>query len=189
MKNDPRGWYRLLRSPARDSARESVVMERELPDGSVERVRLVRWQVFERWRRRAAIAFVGLVIVSTFAVYLGDHARRAATAGLSAEAQRAIRRSCEDRVDVRITVAAGFDELRRFAIDSGEPDGGAARRRVVAGFLERTQPPSDRLLSEAAGATVKTTGEVQPETVFRVRDMAQKRCKAQAERFAQGVDG
>jgi hypothetical protein len=123
MKNDPRGWYRLLRSPARDSARESVVMERELPDGSVERVRLVRWQVFERWRRRAAIAFVGLVIVSTFAVYLGDHARRAATAGLSAEAQRAIRRSCEDRVDVRITVAAGFDELRRFAIDSGEPDG------------------------------------------------------------------
>jgi hypothetical protein len=100
MKNDPRGWYRLLRSPARDSARESVVMERELPDGSVERVRLVRWQVFERWRRRAAIAFVGLVIVSTFAVYLGDHARRAATAGLSAEAQRAIRRSCEDRVDV-----------------------------------------------------------------------------------------
>lgn len=160
--------------------REAFTFEYEHPDGRKETVRVVRAEVFRRWRRRATAAFVGLMVVSSAGIYLAENSRSSSDRNLRAEAHRAVTRSCQDRADVRITVAVGFDELRRLAITEPRT---AEERAQIAAFLERTQVPIDRLLSEAAGATVKTKGELRPDQIENVRDLATRRCRALGERF------
>lgn len=146
--------------------REAFIIEHELPDGTLERVPVVRAQVFRRWRRRATAAFVGLALVSGLGIYLATNAQSSA-----------ITRSCVDRADVRIAVAIGFDELRRLAIQ--EPKS-AQERAAVSAYIERTQGPIDRLLSDAAGAAFKTKGELTPGQIERVRSLAAGRCAGEA---------
>lgn len=160
--------------------REAFIIERELPEGGVEQIRVLRFEVFARWRRRATIAFVALMLVSAVAAYLAQHAGSSSATNLRLEARRAVVRSCNDRADVRIAVAVGFDELRRFALR--EPRS-KAEKEASAAFIERTQVPIDRLLTEAAGATVKTVGELRPEQIDTVRKLGEDRCTALGERF------
>lgn len=169
--------FKRLR-PLKDAEqdRQAFCIEYTHEDGTVENVKVVRWESFHRWRKRTGlrlgIAFVGLTIASVTAGLLANNA----SDNLAVQARTEVARSCADRAELRIAVAVGFDELRRTAI----ADQGAAAQTA---FLLRTQPPVDRLLSEAAGATIRA--EVTPRGIRgadlkEVRDLAETRCNRRA---------
>lgn len=146
-----------------------------------EKVRLLRAEVFARWRRRATIAFVGLAAAATLAGYLAYDAGEDSDRGIRQESARAITQSCRERLNLRITVAVAFDELRRAAV---KPAVSGPERRQYRDFLERTQRPIDALLSEAADRAVVTdAGPIAEDDVKRVRTDGLALCAALAEGF------
>jgi hypothetical protein len=158
---------------------EVVCAPEELPEGA-QTAFVPRWQVMRRWAKRATLAFLLLTAVSVGSAYLGYHAGAKSDRNTRSEAQRAVFRSCADRADLRLTVAVGFDELRRSAIAPGQ----TTEARLGA-FLTRTQEPIDRLLGEAAGHVVKTEPEqvVNDRVLDPIRDDATATCQRQASRF------
>lgn len=146
--------------------------------GKPEKVRVVRWESFERWRKRAAKAFVGLALVSSAGLYLTIEAQ----SEFAAEVESRVELACLDRANTRISVAVGLDELRRSAVvPPARPT--VMEQAQFEHFIERTQTPIDRLLTEAATATVKTKGELVPENIDTVRKLAAQSCARLAASF------
>jgi len=85
------------------------------------------------WRRRVLIAFVSLTAIACGSAYLSYQQGRDDTV------QR-----CISGGPFRLTVAQGFDDLRRLAV-KGAPDAAQVR------FFRQTQPAIDRVLSDTAG--------------------------------------
>lgn len=141
------------------------------PSGHPERrkKKYLSVEQFEAWRRRArnrlVVAWLLLAGVSSFAAWVGYEAGRDTDL-----------RSCTSGAEFRVTVAAGFDDLRRLAIgvqpgtkpDSDELD-----------FLQATQPAVDRLLTQAAGSPIHPggDGEVTQQVIDNTLAMAHERCK------------
>jgi hypothetical protein len=124
---------------------------------------LLRWQVFRRFVRRASIAFVALAIASTLGAYLAY-----------TESTDRTYAACLDRMDQRITTAIALDELRRSALT---PPKNNAEREGLAQFIQRTQGPINRLLSEAAGRPVRLTDGVDEPSIEKIRKDGSTTCR------------
>lgn len=133
---------------------------------------------FRHYTRRVTIMFVALTLVSCAAAYWSWHEGEAADEGIAALSRDAVYRSCASRADLRVTVAQAVDDLRRFAVADGGPNG---QRKA---FFKRTAPPIDDLLSGAAGHRIRTQGSPLDRRVLdEARKAGHDRCYALALRF------
>jgi hypothetical protein len=153
------------------------------PAGYIERRRIqyVTWdQLWTILKLAGAFALVLMVGASLGILWAWQNAQDIRGTG-----SVAVKRSCLERADIRITTAEAMDSLRLLAIratprtDPKDFDEGQRR------FVRATQAPIDELLSKAVGHRVSTEppGPIPPSVTQEIRAEVTKKCDESAEQF------
>jgi hypothetical protein len=149
------------------------------------RVRYLTYREFVIWAIGMMVAWLLILVAAVGAAWLAW----TNDATVDRNGADAIYRACVGRAAGDIQTAVAIDQLRRLAVSpnrDGQPS--AAQRERSRQFLERTQEPIDRLLSNAASRRITT----KPGTALsrreqdRVRFLANSRCQQAATDFLAG---
>lgn len=147
------------------------------------RDRYVTWDEHIDLVKGALIAFFVVVAMSSVGIYWAwSNGQKLEDNGAAA-----VYRSCISRADLRVTVAVAIDQLRILALREPKTP---AEEKAVAEFIERTQAPVDRLLSQAAGEPIRTEppGALRTGVRQRVLELAAVRCEEQRDDFRVGFN-